>query len=162
MAKGRNIWLGLLLGWFVPGLGHFYMRRAQYGLAYALAVGALVAGGLLISGGSAINSDLHFWYFLCQVLAGPTIITVDMLRGQDSIYLGETVSVLRHQTGVVYVATAGVLNLIVICELYRRNANPEAPGPSDTMRVDAITGEPEVPSASESSKDKPEKGGGDA
>jgi len=142
MTVSRNIWLALVLGWMVPGLGHFYMRRHVYGLAYTVAIGALIAAGLLISGGSAVNSDMHFWYFLCQVLAGPAVISVEFLRGQDTVYLGETVSILRHQTGVVYVATAGVLNLIVLCELFRRNVNPAAPGPSDTMRVDAITGRP--------------------
>jgi hypothetical protein len=142
MNAPRNIWLALLLGWLVPGLGHFFMRRHVYGLIYAVAVGGLFAGGLLISGGSAINQDMHFWYFLCQLPAGPAVITVELLRGTDTVVLGETVSILRHQTGVVYVALAGILNLIVLCELYRRHANPEAPGPADTMRVDAVTGEP--------------------
>jgi hypothetical protein len=142
MTSQRNIWLALVLGWLVPGLGHFFMRRHVYGLIYSVAVGALFAGGLLISGGSAINYDMHFWYFLCQLPAGPATLTFELVRGQDAIVLGETVSILRHQTGVVYVAVAGILNLIVLCELYRRHANPEAPGPADTMRVDAVTGEP--------------------
>ena len=56
----------------------------------------------------------------------------------------EGMSIMAHQTGTVYAATAGVLNLIAICELYRRHVNPEEPGPADTMRVDAINAEREA------------------
>lgn len=139
MVKGRNIWLGLVLAWLVPGLGHFYMKRLPHGALYFAAIAGLYVAGLLIAGGTAVNRDLHEWYFYCQAFAGPATFMLEALRGDEAVYLGETISILHHQTGVVYVATAGILNLIVICELYRRWAQPEAPGPADTMRQGAVS-----------------------
>jgi hypothetical protein len=143
MVENRNIWLALVLGWLVPGLGHFYMKRMAHGALYFVAIAGLFAAGMLISHGTAVNYQLHPWYFYCQIFAGPVTFALESLRGGEAIYLGESISILRHQTGVVYAATAGILNLIVICELYRRWAQPEAPGPSDTMRADVIRERPE-------------------
>jgi hypothetical protein len=141
MAERKvNIWFALLLGWLVPGLGHFYAKRALYGLFYFSTVAGLYAAGMVISKGTAINATDHTAYFMCQILAGPITFAINALRHPEGIYLGKNISIMAHQTGVVYAATAGVLNLIAICELYRRHADPDAPGPSDTMRVDAITG----------------------
>jgi hypothetical protein len=139
MAQRKvNIWFALVLGWLIPGLGHFYAKRHAYGAFYLAMVGGLFAAGMMISEGTAINSTDHFWYFLCQLLAGPATVGIESLRHPEGIYLGESISVMAHQTGVVYVSVAGVLNLISICELYRRHAHPEEPGPSDTMRADAV------------------------
>jgi hypothetical protein len=140
MAERKvNIWFALVLGWLVPGLGHIYAKRYSYGVFYLGLIGGLFGAGMLISDGTAVNSTDHFWYFLCQLLAGPATIVVDFVRHPEGINLGESISILAHQTGVVYVAVAGVLNLISICELYRRHTHPEEPGPSDTMRADAIS-----------------------
>jgi hypothetical protein len=140
MVKGRNIWVGVLLAWLVPGLGHFYMKRFRHGAFYLVAIAATYTAGMLIAEGTAVNYTLHEYYFYCQLLAGPITFGLEFLRGGEAIYLADSISILRHQTGVVYAATAGVLNLIVICELYRRWAQPEAPGPADTMRVGASKG----------------------
>ncbi|MCB9894183.1 MAG: hypothetical protein H6839_07035 [Planctomycetes bacterium] len=140
MAERKvNIWFALLLGWLVPGLGHFYARRRLHGLFYFVTIAGLYGAGLVIADGTAINAADHGAYFSCQILAGPITFALEYLRHPEGIYLGEKISVMAHQTGVVYAATAGVLNLIAICELYRRHAHPDEPGPSDTMRVDAIT-----------------------
>lgn len=129
----------MLLGWLVPGLGHFFVKRHLHGLFYFAAIGALYGAGLIISQGTAINYVLHEYYFYCQLWAGPVTLAIESLRGDESIYLGESISIMAHQTGVVYAATAGILNLIAICELYRRHVQPEAPGPADTMRVGPVT-----------------------
>lgn len=137
MEARRNIWVALLLGWLVPGLGHFFLKRPWHGLVYATCIWALFAAGLLLSAGTAINYDIHPWYFACQLLAGPATIVIEALRGHESLYLGESIGVLEHQSGVVYAATAGVLNLVTLAELFRRQQEPLAPGPADTMRQGA-------------------------
>jgi hypothetical protein len=59
------------------------------------------------------------------------------MRDRGDIGLGDSLAVLAHQSGVVYAAAAGVLNLIVLCELHRRHSMPSAPGPGDTIRQEA-------------------------
>lgn len=141
MAERKvNIWFAMVLAWLVPGLGHFYAKRPLHGLFYLVMIGGLYGAGLIISQGTGVNLDMHPAYFACQALAGPTTLTIEFFRGHEAIYLGKSISVLMHQTGTVYIAVAGVLNLIAICELYRRHVHPGDPGPADTMRVDAIRG----------------------
>ncbi|MCA8910554.1 MAG: hypothetical protein KDB82_02525 [Planctomycetes bacterium] len=139
-----NIWFALVLGWLVPGLGHFYAKRKLHGLFYFVMIAGLYGAGLIVSGGTAVNATDHLAYFVCQILAGPITFGIEALRNPDSLSLGHGMSIMAHQTGTVYAATAGVLNLIAICELYRRHVNPEEPGPADTMRVDAINAEREA------------------
>ncbi|MDC1142901.1 hypothetical protein OAU50_07390 [Planctomycetota bacterium] len=114
------------------------MRRPKYGIFYSVAIIGLFALGEFISGGTAVNRAVHEWYFLCQAGAGPTVFGLASLAGPEFFLLGKEITILQHQSGVVYGAMAGVLNVITICELYRRHLHPEAVGPSDTMRVDAV------------------------
>lgn len=130
----RQIGIGLLLGWMLPGLGHFYMRRRVYGAIYGVLIGGLYAAGVIISRGTAVNWDIHEAYFVCQLFAGPITLGLEAMRGGEALNLGHNIGILQHQSGTVYAATAGILNLVTLAELYRRHAEPEAPGPADTMR----------------------------
>ncbi|MBX3474630.1 MAG: hypothetical protein KF754_09630 [Planctomycetes bacterium] len=133
MAR-RNIWFALFLGWMVPGLGHFFVKQHPRGLLYSVCICGLYAAGMLLSGGTAVNWDIHPWYFACQFWAGPITLALEYLRGPEAIFLGESIGILEHQTGVVWAAVAGALNLVTLGELYRRHSEPDAPGPADTMR----------------------------
>lgn len=138
LGSKRNIYFAMLLGWLVPGLGHVFVKRYNYGILYSVLIIGLFALGEFISGGTAVNRAVHEWYFLCQSGAGPTVFSLAALADPKYFMLGEEITVLQHQSGVVYGAVAGVLNIITICELYRRHEKPDAAGPSDTMRLDAI------------------------
>ncbi|MHC4841343.1 MAG: DUF6677 family protein [Planctomycetota bacterium] len=138
----QKIYFAMLLGWLVPGLGHYFMKRYRYGIFYSVLIIGLFGLGEYISGGTAVNRAVHEWYFLCQAGAGPIVFGLGSMADPKFFLLGKDITILQHQSGVVYGAVAGVLNVITICELYRRHQNPDAVGPSDTMRVDAIkTGE---------------------
>ncbi len=134
MASKRNVWLALFLGWLIPGLGHLYFKRHAHGAVYLVLICGLYGAGVALSRGTAVNLDIHGAYFACQLFAGPITLGLEVLRGHEAINLGETVGVLEHQSGVVYAATAGILNLVTLAELFRRQQEPDAPGPADTMR----------------------------
>lgn len=134
--------MALFLGLMVPGLGHLYFKRTHHGFLYMILIAGLFGGGLLLSGGTAVNFDMHPVYAICQFMAAPpAVLGLEYLRAPNAADLGESLPILSHQTGVVYAAVAGVLNVIVLCELYRRHADPGAPGPADTLRRDAVEGE---------------------
>ncbi len=128
----------MALGWLIPGLGHFIMKRPKHGVLYAAIIFALLVAGLWMSKLTAVDFDLHPVYFVCQIGGGALVVASQFLFGGNPVGLGEDIGILTHQSGVVYVAVAGVLNIIVLCELVRRHLSPDAPGPADTMRADAI------------------------
>ncbi len=148
MAERKvNIWFALFLGWLVPGLGHLYAKRANYAAFYFVCIGGLYVAGWVLSRGTSVNWDAHGTYFLLQMLATPMTLTLELLRDRGDIGLGESLPIIDHQSGTVYAATAGLLNLIVLCELHRRYMSPDAPGPGDTLRAELVIkrkeGEPE-------------------
>lgn len=137
MAERKvHIWFAVFLGWMIPGLGHFYARRAVHGAFYFVMIAGIYAAGMVVSRGTAVNADAHGTYFLLQMLASPITLSLEFMRDRGDMGLGDSLPVLAHQSGVVYAATAGVLNMIVLCELHRRHEAPNAPGPSDTMRAE--------------------------
>ncbi|MCC6572415.1 MAG: hypothetical protein IT462_01375 [Planctomycetes bacterium] len=135
--KEKPIGFALLLGWLLPGLGHIYMGRRAHGALYGVVILGLYAAGVALSNGTAVSIKIHDVYFYCQILAGPLTIGMNFLGARGDWSLGNDLAILDHQTGVVYAALAGVLNLIVLCELHRRWEIPDAPGPGDTIRATA-------------------------
>jgi hypothetical protein len=139
MAERKiNIWFALLLGWMLPGLGHLYARRAKYGAFYFVTIAGLYIAGWVLSRGSAVTWDAHGTYFLLQLLASPITLSLEFMRDRGDMGLGESLPILDHQSGTVYAATAGLLNLISLCELHRRHMAPDAPGPGDTLRAELV------------------------
>ncbi len=135
--RERNIGFALVLGWMLPGLGHIFMGRRLHGAFYMAVILGLYAAGVFLSRGTAVSAKIHDVYFLCQILAGPLTIGMNLLGARGDWGLGDDLPILDHQSGVVYAALAGVLNVITLCELHRRWENPTAPGPGDTMRAEA-------------------------
>jgi hypothetical protein len=133
-----NIWFALALGWMVPGLGHLYARRGKYAAFYFVCIGGLYVAGWVLSRGTAVSWDAHGTYFLLQMLASPITISLEFLRDRGDVGLGDTLPIIDHQSGTVYAATAGLLNLITLCELHRRHIAPDAPGPGDTLRAELV------------------------
>lgn len=133
--KEKSIGFALVLGWLLPGLGHIYMGRRAHGALYAAIILGLYAAGVILSRGTAVSVKIHDVYFICQMMAGPLTIGMNFLGARGEWGLGESLPVLDHQSGVVYAALAGVLNLITLCELHRRWELPDAPGPGDTIRA---------------------------
>lgn len=145
--RKTNIWFALFLGWMLPGLGHFYVRRHVHGTFYMLSICGLYAAGVALSRGTAVNWDAHGTYFLLQMLASPITLSFEVMRDRGDMGLGDSLKVLDHQSGVVYAATAGVLNLITLCELHRRHESPDAPGPGDTLRAELVVRSKGAPKA---------------
>jgi hypothetical protein len=94
--------------------------------------------GWVLSAGTAVNWDAHGTYFLLQMLVSPMTITLELMRDRGDVGLGDTLPIINHQSGTVYAATAGLLNLISLCELHRRHVAPDAPGPGDTLRAELV------------------------
>jgi len=113
-TSNARISLGLLLGWLVPGLGHFLFGRRDKAVLFFVLIMTAFGVGLVLGDFRDVSSSRFPLYLLAQVWnGGPTIIAMLMTSGlrieQDIVHL---------DVGLLYTAVAGLLNVVVLVDLY--------------------------------------------
>jgi hypothetical protein len=102
-----------VLGYLVPGAGHFALgRRAKAVLYFVLIVGVFFAGWL-ISGRENVYLDRGRWHFLVQMGTGAATWVVGLLSEAPEPEL----TVLHYfEIGTLYTMVAGLLNVLVVTD----------------------------------------------
>ncbi|MEM1012430.1 MAG: DUF6677 family protein [Planctomycetota bacterium] len=134
-------WLVAAAGWAVPGLGHAIVGQKWRGVALFAAVASLFVGGLLIGGVRVVDMPGYFdgqrqilrngsWtltqnpvgtvlgkpWFIAQSLTGPSAFVAGY-GGIVAARNGYPKPTARlSDIGVLYCATAGMMNLIGILD----------------------------------------------
>lgn len=122
-----------LLGWLVPGLGHWLIGRKDRALFFGAQIVGLFLIGLLLSDFRCVSPfDRHPIWALIQIPGGlltaaTALATAALEIRADSAY---------YPVGCLYVSAACLLNVVALCDLYdltepaerraARNAVPEA------------------------------------
>ncbi len=121
-----------VLGWVLPGLGHWWIGERQRGAILAVSIGGVWLAGLLIGGIGVISYEKHPAWFVGQALTLPSVLVHFRSRSIDSIdpdpdaAFRPSFGRVREQ-GILYTALAGLLNLLTMIDLvYRRP--PDASG----------------------------------
>lgn len=105
-----------VIAWFVPGLGHLVMRRWQRALAFFVAVAGLAISGYLMRGNVfAAHSHDPFGTlgFLADAGSGAFYIFSRMFEAA-----GPNVSRAAGDYGTRFIAAAGLVNVLGICDAY--------------------------------------------
>lgn len=119
--------LHVFAAWLVPGLGHILAGNRRVG-AYILAlVGGAFGLGVVLSDFEAVSRDLHPIAFWAQLgVGGGTLplLAVNpakqrVLLGNDAISRYEDIP-RRNDVGVLFCTVAGLLNLLVCCDVVDR------------------------------------------
>lgn len=142
---GRG-WLPFLLGWAVPGLGHWWIGERRRAFLVATGVLGLFFGGLFIGGLDAVDQREDGPWFLAQAWNGPIAFAADFANEQllqRPGRLGElirspgpqtapggppseiTVNVLKgvgvvNDVGMLYIALGGLMNLVAMLDAAAR------------------------------------------
>lgn len=106
----------LILGWFVPGLGHIYLRRYGRGLVFLSAIALMSLMGLIMGGKIyplQAENPLTFLAFLSDLGNGLLYIISRFLP----VGLGE-LERLSFEFGTAYLAGAGLLNYLVALDAW--------------------------------------------
>ena len=106
----------LLLGWLVPGGGHFLLKRWGRGLLLMVSVSAMFGLGLLMEGKiyqANTGEILEMLAFIGDLGAGGLYILTRILGG------GETaVNMATADYGTKFIIVAGLLNVISAIDAY--------------------------------------------
>ena len=108
--------LAVLAAWIVPGVGHLLLRRWGRALVFFLAVGGLAITGYLLRGNvfPAHSSDLFERLgFLADAGSGVFYFLSHFFEAA-----GSDVSRAAGDNGTRFIAAAGVVNFIAVCDAY--------------------------------------------
>jgi hypothetical protein len=116
IAVPANAYLAAVLGWLVPGTGHFLLGRVKRGAFYLAVVGSCVAIGL------ALHGNLY------RVIGGQPLTILATL---GSMGMGLPYFILRlglgyegvataasYEYGTAFLLTAGVMNLLLVIDAW--------------------------------------------
>ncbi len=111
---GPNPLLAAVLGFLIPGLGHWFQgRRLRAGLVAGLLVGLFVWGTWLAEG-TNLSRERHFYYWAGQFLVGLPAIAGELLSGHPRV----TGEIPLVDVGLLFACMAGLLNVLAWLDVY--------------------------------------------
>ena len=105
-----------IVAWFVPGLGHLLMRRWQRALVFFVAVGGLALSGYWMRGNvfpPHSQDPFGTMGFLADAGSGVFYVLSHVLEAA-----GPNVSRSIGDYGTRFIAAAGIVNVLGICDAY--------------------------------------------
>jgi len=115
----------LLVGWIIPGFAHwFYGQKYKALIFFTIAIICSIIGIIIADFRFIRFSDNPFYYF-GQFGSGLTWLLVTLLTSEAPRGL---ISMSYFEIGMLYVCVAGILNLVIILNLYTQltTQNPPA------------------------------------
>ena len=120
--QGSSRPLAALLAWLLPGLGHMYLGQRFRGRMILLGTFFLVASGVLIGGIDVVDMQRDRLWFIAQAGTGPIAFVLDFLN-QALLKTASPESQAQYtslgnlnSTGTLYIALAGLMNVVVIID----------------------------------------------
>ena len=132
--KTHRPFVPVLVAWLLPGGGHWIIGRPWPALFVAGGVLPLFLLGLHMTGWEIVSPTRHPYYAIAHVWAGLPALFAWLLN-QDTVV---TTVLPFEQTGRLYTAVAGMLNLMAIADVWARCKR------GDPDHVEAIRPEPMV------------------
>ena len=105
-----------IVAWFVPGLGHLVMRRWQRALAFFIAVGGLALSGYWMRGNvfqPHSQDPFGTLGFLADAGSGVFYVLSRVFEAA-----GSNVSRSIGDYGTRFIAAAGIVNVLCVCDAY--------------------------------------------
>jgi TM2 domain-containing membrane protein YozV len=138
----RNPLTALVLGWVLPGAGHFYGGQRGKGILFFCLITGTIVAGLLLSRGTNLLPN-RLWY-AAQICGGGPALTLTPISqhysGRGPIDWADRL----HEVGTLYTAVAGFLNLLVMMDAYVRLAYPRREEDEAGVKVDESAREENV------------------
>jgi hypothetical protein len=120
VGRGGTALLPVLLGWVIPGGGHFYLRHNMRGLLILVSVALMFVIGLMMRGpffepqtGDLLTIIIYCGGFLAHLASGALyFVTVALGYSQPDV-AGHV-----HDYGAKFLVGAGLLNVLALVDAY--------------------------------------------
>ncbi len=108
--------LSLILGWFLPGLGHIFLKKFTRGFIFFICISTMAILGLLIGGkiyAFQTENPLTILAFFSDIGVGALYALFKVFP----IGLGN-IKAVTFEFGTAYIAGAGLLNYLVALDAF--------------------------------------------
>lgn len=126
----------LVLGFLVPGAGHLLFGRRGKAIFYLITVLGCFVLGMWLADWRCVHVEKYPLYLLAQMwVTGPVLIAI---AATESLRITQDITYL--DAGLLFTAIAGLLNIVVLVDLYEthlRIRNPE-PATNDDQKTAEI------------------------
>jgi len=114
-------WIGpVVLGWLIPGGGHFLLKRTGRAALLLLAVTGMFASGLMMRGsffeprtGDLLTTLINVGGFVGDVAAGTLYLLATWLGYDQADMAGHV-----HDYGTKFLVAAGLLNILAMVDAF--------------------------------------------
>lgn len=107
----------VLLGWVLPGAGHLCLGRVRKGFVLFLLVGGTYGAGFVMTGGRVVTFDENPFYYVGQVGSG-LMLGLQAWLAAEGGPPRNLASLPLVDPGLLYMAVAGLLNLLLVLNLF--------------------------------------------
>jgi hypothetical protein len=116
-----SVWAApVLIGWIVPGGGHFFLKRPGRGALLLVSITLMFLIGLMMRGmmftpqsGDLLTTVINYGGFIGDLASG-ALYLVTMMVGYSQVDMAGAV----HDYGTKFLVTAGLLNILAIVDAY--------------------------------------------
>jgi len=124
---GRNPLVALILGWIVPGGGHFYGGQRGKGVLFFVLITGTIVAGMAMGAWTVLLPGLERLWYMAQICGGGPAIFLTLVSEHVAgpKYTAVPWADRLHEVGTLYTAVAGFLNLLVMMDAYVRLAYPD-------------------------------------
>lgn len=123
--RGGRHFLAVWLGWAVPGLGHAVTGRPGRGVAFFVLLSGVYATGMTVLSWKPPPFEAQIFYYVGNLGSGLSVLATRLIT--DGPFVPEGWPVSWYDPGMLYVATAGLLNIVVVLNLYQPRWAPPPP-----------------------------------
>jgi hypothetical protein len=142
--------VALALGWVLPGAGHAYAGQWGKATFFFSAIMTLVVLGMILGHGTVFLYN-QLWYAAQVCTGGPALLLTPVSHhmakqpqpppppGSEPAYKktdefpGIDWAARLHETGTLYTAVAGFLNILIMMDAYLRLAYPRRGLPKEVV-----------------------------
>jgi len=122
-ATGASPIVALVLGWIIPGAGHAYAGRWGKAVLFFVCITGLLVAGMVMGGGTVVRYR-ELWILAQGGAGGPAFAMIPI--SEYFAKSGVDWASRLHETGTLYTAVAGFLNILVMMDAYLKLAYPHA------------------------------------
>ncbi len=135
----------VVLGWILPGMGHFSIGHKRRGLLIMFGALFLIFCGVLVGGIDAVDHKNDGLWFIAQVWCGPIVVGIDLLNqawvaslptSQRATFVG-----LSHanEIGTLFIAMAGLMNFVVLLDVLQANNDDDLERRAETTEKEGAS-----------------------
>ena len=116
-----NVWAApVLIGWIVPGGGHFFLKRPGRGVLLLISITLMFVLGLMMRGmmftpqtGDLLTTVINYGGFVGDLASGALYLITTMFGYTQPDMAGAV-----HDYGTKFLVTAGLLNILAMVDAY--------------------------------------------